>query len=115
MPISHTKVSELADGSDNTQVQPSDWNDSHNFDVLVHEEIPTGSITSTDGYDGNGTFTLIVLPSPLTSIKLYKNGLRLAQTVDYTITNVGGVGTITYVDGRFPKVGDNHVADYCKA
>lgn len=108
MPITHKFVSGKSDGSDATQVQPSNWNDTHTIAIFVDAETPTGSINSTDGSDGNGTFTLANAPAAGTTVKLYKNGLLQKQNVQYTISG----STIQYVIPYYPKTGDWHEVHY---
>lgn len=64
-------------------------------------EVPAGVIDGT-----NVTFTLINTPTPASSLRLYRNGLRKVSPDDYTITG----NTITYQNP--PSPGDSHVADY---
>ena len=112
MPVTHTKVSAIPDSTDVTLIQPSDWNASHTIDIFVDGEVPTGTINSTDGSDGNGTFTLSVAPSPAASLRLYRNGILLRPAaVDFTLTTL----TITFTIGQYPITGDSLVAFYRKA
>ncbi len=63
-------------------------------------EIPTGNV---DG--SNSSFHLSVLPYPDT-LKLYKNGIRLANNVDYTLNSQ----QIAFIAA--PQNGDSLIADY---
>jgi hypothetical protein len=71
--------------------------------VQIHGEIPAGSI---DG--SNVVFTLKNLPSPSSSVTLYRNGLRQSLGGDYTLSGA----TITFLSGSTPQPGDSLVADY---
>jgi hypothetical protein len=76
--------------------------------VFSDEVVPTGTINSTDGVTGNATFTLPHAPSPITSVSLYVNGLRMTRGIAYTITG----STITYASGYIPLVGSSHIVSY---
>ena len=68
------------------------------------DETPGGSINGT-----NLTFTLAAAPMPPISLKLYKNGLLLTQSLDYTISG----STITFANTAVtPKSGDLLAAYY---
>jgi hypothetical protein len=56
----------------------------------------------------NNTFTVAFAPSPANSLQLYRNGLRLDQGVDYTISG----STITFLPGAVPQTGDILLASY---
>lgn len=73
---------------------------SYNF---ADGEKPAGLI---DG--SNALFTLQNSPAPASSLKLYKNGMRLEAGSDFTLSG----NSITYLPGQVPKVGDSHLADY---
>lgn len=77
--------------------------------TAVYEETPSGSITGTDGTDGNATFTLANIPTSGT-LGLYKSGQRMRAGVanDYTLSGL----TITFNSGAIPVVGDWITADY---
>jgi hypothetical protein len=64
-------------------------------------EIPVGTVNGV-----NVTFTLNNAPNPASSLQLYKNGLLLKATVDYTLSSL----TITYAVA--PANGAVHVAWY---
>jgi hypothetical protein len=66
-------------------------------------EIPGGTINGT-----NLTFTLLYAPNPAASLKLYKNGMLLEQTNDYTLSG----NTITFVSAAAPQTGDSITAYY---
>jgi hypothetical protein len=67
----------------------------------IENEIPSGSINGS-----NTTFTLANSPSPASSLRLHKNGLRLLPTTHYSLSG----STITIAVA--PATGDNLVADY---
>jgi hypothetical protein len=72
--------------------------------VFVDSETPSGTINGT-----NLSFTLANTPAPMSSLKLYKNGVLLAQGSDYTTSG----STITFVTaGAAPQSGDTLVAAY---
>ena len=66
-------------------------------------EIPGGT---QDGV--NATFTLANAPNPSSSLGLYRNGLRLRQVGDYTISG----NTITFQAGAVPQPNDGLLAFY---
>ena len=77
--------------------------------------IPGGgaAVTFVDGETPSGTpngslttFGLAVAPSPATSLHLYRNGVRLKPTTDYSLAG----STITFVAA--PDTGDVLLADY---
>jgi len=71
---------------------------------LVEGEKPIGAI---DGI--NLTFTLpTAAPAPAASLKLYRNGIRLSVTTDYTVTGK----IVSFVLGAQPQAGDTLIADY---
>ena len=71
--------------------------------VFTDSETPTGT---TDG--SNLTFKLAFTPTPSISLKLYKNGMLLRQSADYTLSGA----TITFVSGSTPRSGDALSAFY---
>lgn len=76
------------------------------YDWNTWNEMPDdrvrGDITGTIGTDGNPTFTLVRYPTPIRSLRLYKSGILLVQGVHYTLSG----GTITFISGFIPTVGD---------
>jgi uncharacterized protein YoxC len=72
--------------------------------TIVDMETPSGAINGT-----NLAFTLANAPNPLVSLKLYKNGLLLAQSADYTISGKNITFTST---ASTPQTGDTLVASY---
>ncbi|HMF75345.1 MAG TPA: hypothetical protein VK604_06745 [Bryobacteraceae bacterium] len=71
--------------------------------IFVDGEIPGGSITGT-----NATFTLASSPSPVTSLRLYKNGVLLSPVNDFTLAGA----TITFVTAAIPQSADTLQASY---
>jgi hypothetical protein len=56
----------------------------------------------------NATFTLASAPTPASSLAVYRNGLLLKQTGDYTLTG----NSIVYVAGAIPQPADAVLASY---
>jgi hypothetical protein len=71
--------------------------------AFVDSETPTGLINGS-----NLVFTLGATPSPAQSLEIYRNGVRLSPTVDYTLSG----NTITFVAGAAPQTGDILRAQY---
>jgi hypothetical protein len=69
--------------------------------LTAYDIIPTGTI---DG--SNPTFTLPNAPNPSGSLQLFKNGRKMMNLIDFTISGA----TITYQSGSIPQTGDVHVA-----
>ena len=70
---------------------------------FVDAEVPAGTL---DGV--NATFTLASAPTPASSLGVYRNGLLLRHTGDYTITG----NTLVFVAGAIPQPGDALLAFY---
>jgi hypothetical protein len=70
---------------------------------FVDAEVPSGTL---DGV--NATFTLASAPTPASSMGVYRNGLLLRHTGDYTITG----NTLVFVAGAIPQPGDALLAFY---
>jgi hypothetical protein len=66
-------------------------------------ETPGGTVNGT-----NATFTLAFTPSPAASLDLYRNGVLLKQSVDYSLSG----STITFLTGAIPLTGDSLTAAY---
>jgi hypothetical protein len=66
-------------------------------------ETPGGSINGP-----NTAFTLAFGPSPGASLELYRNGVLLKQSVDYSLSG----STVTFLTGAIPLTGDSLTADY---
>ena len=78
----------------------------------ISNETPSGSITGTDGTDGNAAFTLANTPISTAVIWLYKNGVLMTYGAsnDYTVSGT----TITFNSGAIPISGDVLRATYRK-
>jgi hypothetical protein len=72
--------------------------------AYVDGETPVGVV---DG--NNSTFTLAATPNPTTSLRVYRNGLLLQAVTDY---NIQGNGSILFVSGATPQLGDVLTASY---
>lgn len=71
---------------------------------IVDDETPVGAINGT-----NLTFSLANVPTPGTSLKLFKNGALLTENVDYTLSSQ----TITFASTAVtPMAGDSLSAYY---
>jgi hypothetical protein len=66
-------------------------------------ETPAGLINSS-----NTTFVLAHAPAPVGSLTLFRNGLRLAAGVDYTLSG----STVTFFVVSTPQTGDQLLANY---
>lgn len=71
--------------------------------TFVDNETPQGTIDGT-----NLTFTLTYAPTPGASLKLYKNGMLLRLSADYSLSGT----TITFVTATTPHSGDSLNAFY---
>jgi hypothetical protein len=72
--------------------------------TFVDTETPAGTIDGT-----NMTFTLANTPSPLASLKLFKNGVLLTRNSDYTLSGTN----ITFASAAVtPQSGDTLAASY---
>lgn len=111
MPITHIKVSAKSDSPDPSIIQPSDWNDEHVVDIFSDSETPIGVIDSTNGSDGNDTFTLSYTPNPATSLLLVVFGVVYLINEDYFLIG----NEIRYRLGRVPRIGQWHRAWYRRA
>ncbi len=71
--------------------------------VFVDGEIPSGTV------DGSNTaFSLSQTPNPLASLQLYRNGIHLRSTLDYTASGA----SIVFAPGQAPRPGDILVCSY---
>lgn len=70
---------------------------------FVDLEVPAGAV---DG--SNATFTMANIPSPASSLHLFRNGLVQKPGFDYTLLNA----TITFVTSAIPQPGDTVLASY---
>jgi hypothetical protein len=71
--------------------------------AFAYSEKLTGDI---DGK--NVIFTLVNAPNPLNSLEIFRNGMRLAADVDYTVSGA----TVTFNAISVPRNGDLLVANY---
>ncbi|MDX2154397.1 MAG: hypothetical protein SFV54_26890 [Bryobacteraceae bacterium] len=70
---------------------------------FVDNEAPAGAVNGT-----NAVFTLANVPTPASSLMLYRNGLLQRSGVDYTISG----NTVTFAAGAIPGTGDVVMASY---
>jgi len=68
----------------------------------IRNEVPAGTINGT-----NAVFQFAAVPFP-SSVQLYKNGIRLAPTVDFTLS----AQTIVLKAAQIPTAGDVILVDY---
>ena len=71
--------------------------------TFVDSEVPAGVMNGT-----NGSFSLANIPAPSTSLHLFRNGLLLEPTVDYTLSNAA----ITFLGSSIPGSSDTLLASY---
>jgi hypothetical protein len=71
--------------------------------VFVDGQTPAGTINGT-----NVSFSLANPPAPSSSLSLYRNGLALAQGIDYTLAG----SAITFTSASLPQTGDIVMAYY---
>jgi hypothetical protein len=64
---------------------------------FVDAEVPSGAINGS-----NAIFTLSQIPTPAAGVSVYRNGLRLASSIDYNISG----NTITFTSSLIPQSGD---------
>jgi hypothetical protein len=88
--VTHGFVSAKADSTDPTLVNPSNWNANHVITGLGKK-----SLTGTKDGD-NQIFTVSDTLVTLQHM-LFKNGLMLEETTDYTFLASGGSTTITFL------------------
>jgi hypothetical protein len=70
---------------------------------FVDQEVPAGAINGV-----NAAFTLSQTPSPGSSLAVYRNGLRLTSSVDYSLTGA----VVTFVGAFVPQSGDSLTCSY---
>jgi len=70
---------------------------------FVDSEVPGGSVNGA-----NTAFVLANTPNPASSVALYRNGLLLKQSVDYTVA----ANSVTFLPGAIPQSGDTLLASY---
>ena len=71
--------------------------------AFVDLETPAGLINGS-----NLVFTLTATPNPSSSLELFRNGIRLSPTVDFTLS----VNTVIFFSGAQPQAGDILRASY---
>ena len=71
--------------------------------TFVDEEVPAGAV---DG--ANVAFTIASIPSPASSLHLFRNGLLQKVGFDYSLSS----STITFVSAATPQPGDTVLASY---
>jgi hypothetical protein len=71
--------------------------------TFVDGDLPAGIV---DG--SNATFTLTAVPSPSTSLSMYRNGVLQKLAVDYTATG----NSIQFLAGATPQPGDTLLGSY---
>jgi hypothetical protein len=70
---------------------------------FVDAETPTGTANGS-----NATFALANTPNPAGSLAVYRNGLRVALNIDYTLSG----STITFLPLALPQSGDTLAVSY---
>jgi hypothetical protein len=70
---------------------------------FVDTETPAGTVNGS-----NATFTLSQVPNPATSLDVFRNGIRLASGVDYTLSN----SALTFLPSDIPQTGDILLCSY---
>lgn len=71
--------------------------------AFADDETPAGTINGS-----NLSFTLQYAPNPATSLMLYKNGVLMQQSGDYSVSG----STATFVSASAPQTGDSLTAYY---
>jgi len=79
-PVRHTFVSAKADGADATVVQPSDWNDTHDWMEVVHKTADESFSLTTFSNSGDMSFALAA------------SEICIIEYVIYFTTNIDTVG-----------------------
>ena len=70
---------------------------------FIDAEIPAGTVNGV-----NTTFTLASAPNPASSLALYRNGLLLKQSGDFTLSG----NSISFAAGAVPQPADSLLASY---
>ena len=70
---------------------------------FIDGEVPTGIV---DG--SNGTFLLSAVPDPAASLAVYRNGILMKATFDYTLTG----NSVAFITAATPQPGDTLLASY---
>lgn len=71
--------------------------------IFVDAETPAGIV---DG--SNAVFTIVNSPNPVSSLKVFRNGILLKATSDFNLVG----NTITFVSGAVPQTGDTLLTYY---
>ncbi len=75
---------------------------------LAENEVPSGTVNSTNGSDGNGHFTLANIPTDPSLVGVYSGGLRKTRFIDYAIIS----NNLNFFPGSYPLYGDSLLVDY---
>ncbi|HLG97073.1 MAG TPA: hypothetical protein VKX49_12240 [Bryobacteraceae bacterium] len=70
---------------------------------FVDMETPSGTLNGS-----NTSFTLSQIPSPASSLDVFRNGIRLTSGLDYTLSN----NTLTFLSADIPQTGDVLLCSY---
>ncbi len=65
--------------------------------IFVDNEVPIGSINGS-----NVTFSLSAVPSPVSSLVVFRNGIALHSGLDYLVSS----NTLSFLPGTIPQTGD---------
>jgi hypothetical protein len=84
---------------------PCSTSTSNQGPIVVDNEIPFGSINGI-----NASFALSGAPNPTTSLHVYRNGLRLTRTIDYTLSS----NVVTFIGVQIPSSNDSLLVDYTR-
>ncbi len=70
---------------------------------FIDQEAPAGAINGV-----NTTFTVSKTPVPSASLAVYRNGLRMASGIDYTVSG----STLTFLSASVPQTSDTLTCSY---
>lgn len=76
---------------------------SGNTPAATESSIPSGIVNGV-----NAVFTLASVPSPASSLQIYRNGILLKLSVDFSVN----AGTITFAGFSVPQTDDDLSATY---
>ena len=99
----NTSVANVAASLANLTAQVNSLTSGVTFAVFTDNETPTGAMNGV-----NTAFTLANAPATAASLKLYRNGVLLANGVDYTLSS----NAITFSNNAIPQSGDTLTAYY---
>jgi hypothetical protein len=71
--------------------------------TFIDGEVPQGTVNGS-----NTSFTIANVPSPSTSLSVFRNGLLLNPAVDYSLSN----NAVTFQSSATPQTGDTLLASY---